>query len=450
MGVIISPETPELRDYIDTFIQRLPRYGVKGPKGWYSQNRPLTDKAVKAHLEKKRIIGTLAKWYPEFAVIDIDDRPIEFVDELRAEVGLDKGNSMLMSSESADSYHLLFRPSVDGVPPTRYKLNQAFKWFVKQKGIEFYPQAKHVIRLPFGRFQKCLDHEKPLLNTWESKLYWFHELDEFDLSGVPAQQLEFDFTLITDKRLPLLTGGSKGWFQAGAELFECGLQSPNSRHESQAKVIYYLWRQNIPIAETIKQVFAWIKKRHNGFSKDIIRYPGSVRKEIERQVTWIYSNFTWSNIYPDSTHNKFNGYITEPDVRDIIGICKGSVPRMRFLYELVKYSYPRRHRRFVNVHRDKLVKWGHETTYQRYLYELESRGIAKRGKAYSAGRFSKSLKLNWDYRNPDQAVLYGGRSIDSFENTVKLLYKPHEIRELLNNAGLSRQQSYEFIRRFYG
>ena len=109
MGVIITPETPELRDYIDTFIQRLPRYGVKGKKGWYSLNKPLTDKAIKAHLDKKRIIGVLAKWYPEFAIIDIDDRPIEFVDELRAELGLDKANSMLMSSESPNSYHLLFR-----------------------------------------------------------------------------------------------------------------------------------------------------------------------------------------------------------------------------------------------------------------------------------------------------------------------------------------------------
>ena len=117
-------------------------------------------------------------------------------------------------------------------------------------------------------------------------------------------------------------------------------------------------------------------------------------------------------------------------MEDIAELCNGSLPRMRFLYKIVKYSYPRRFRTFVPVSQDKLSQWSSHRTYIDYLKEFEEKEIVTRGKAYSDGSqnraFSKNLKLNWEYRKSTNAILYEGRSLDYFDDTVKLIYKPFD------------------------
>jgi len=439
------------RDYTGTFIQRVPKYGIKTKHGWITRNKALADPAVKAHLNHKYTVGGIAPWYPQFAIIDIDSREPSFVEDIRGELGLDENNSMLMASESVDSYHCILRPEVDGKPPTRFQLTKAFKTFANFKGIEIYPQANRVIRLPFGQFSKCLDYQYAGLTTWEDKLYWFQKLNEFDIGEVPGQQYEFIFTQQHDNRLPnLINPNGGGWYRQGAELLQRGLQGPSSRHDGQARVIYYLWRNNVPIDEAMAQTWAWIKAKHNGFSKDLLKFPRVVMEEIQRQATHIYTNYLWTNQYPDKCHNNVNGFICKPDVEDIVRITGASIPKSRFLFNVVKYSYPRRHRTFVPVHTDLLTSWGNERTYGKYINELSEKGVVKRGDAYSVGRFSKSLKVDWNFRSSTDAVLYEGRSVNTFEDTVKLLYEPDDFRSLLRGAGATRQAAYSALKTVMG
>lgn len=451
-------------EYTEAFIQRLPKYGVKTKKhGWITRNKPLSDPAIKAHLAKKYTVGGIAPWYPQYAILDMDDKELSFVEDVRGELGLDEDNSMLMASESSDSYHCILRPSLNDRPPTSYQLNKSFKNFVSTKGIEIYPQAKKVIRLPFGEFSKCLDFNYAGLETWQDKFFWFNKLDDFSLSTVSGQQYEIPFTVKKhDNNLPGLVGpNGGGWYGQGAELFKGGLQELSTRHESQAKVIYYLWRQNVPYEDAIAQTWAWINCNHNGFSNDVVKYAPVVFKEIQRQATHIYTNYHWAKTYPDTTHNHHNGYICKPDLQEIFKITKASIPRSRFLFHIVKHSYPRRHRRFVSVHSDKLkgywdkgkkqwVKgWAGRGSADKYLNELADMGLVKRGKAYSVGKFSKSLKLSWDFKTADESVLFEGRSVDTFEDTIKTMFKPDEFKALMRGATNNKSYVRRAVKSIY-
>lgn len=429
-------------EYVDTFIQRLPRYTVKFKESnyWRTKKKFLVDTPIKAHLSKRYCIGVLGKWYPEYSILDIDNVILEEVERIRDNLGLDPTNSMLCSSESPNSYHIIVRPAYNNKPPTIRLLQDIFNPFGKQNNIEIYPQPNRTIRLPFGYKQNCLDFEYRQLEDWEDKLYWFKKLDDFNLSNVPYHQGELNFTL--KQNLPNV-------FEEGRLLFQYGLQLPNSRHDAQFKVLYYLWRLNIPIEEAERIVWQWIKKKHNGFSQDIITRPGIVRKEISRQAGRIYKNYEYARIYPDSTHNDFNGYITKPDIADIVRICKANLPRMNFLFYLVKYCYPRRYRSFIDIHSDKLIEWSSRRKYLEYLDELNKYEIIQRGKSYSVYRFSKSVKINWNFKDSGNAILYDGRSLNTLEDTIKFSYEPEEFKALLQKAGSERTTTIKLIKRLY-
>ena len=426
-------------DFVQTFVQRSPRYVVKAPCGgtWRTRQKTLCDMPVKAHLSGKYDVGVLGKWYPEYSIIDIDSQPRAFVDKIRDVLNLDEYNSMLFSSESPGSYHLLLKPRYNGNPPTVRLLKNIFENIGNQYGLEIYPKARKSIRLPFGPKQKPLDESYAHLTGWKSNLYWFLKLNDFDLSTVKNHQMFFDFDPVGK------FDSLSSVFEEGSYLLKNGLQAPSTREESQFKILYYLWRLNVSKSEAENVVWDWILTKHNGYSKDIISCPRNVQSHILRQSSIVFDKYEAAYVYPDSTHNTHHGYITKLDIPEIVEAAGASLPRTKFLFNLVKYSYPRRYRSFISIHRDRLVKWGSTETYLKYLGELENKGIIKRGKAYSSGQFSKDLKLNWQYRSSKSAVLYDGRAIETLESTVKHLYKPDEFRQLLNAKGAERTTAYK-------
>ena len=192
--------------------------------------------------------------------------------------------------------------------------------------------------------------------------------------------------------------------------------------------------------------YSVIKTKHNGYSEEV--NSGNwriIKEEIKRQARTIYSTYEHSNIYPDEIHNSFNGYITKADIQDIVMLCKASMPRTKFLYNLVKYCYPRRYRTFVDIHSDRLIEWS-QRNYLKYLEEF--RGILKRGEIYQVDKFSKSIQLNWNYKDTG-AILIEDRAPDTFEETIRLSYKPEEFRELLTAAGTKRTTAINTVRRLY-
>jgi len=426
-------------EYVDTFIQRLPRYTVK-VKNWKTKKKPLSDTPIKAHLNGQYYVGVLGKWYPEYSILDIDNVAQEEAERIREQLGLDELNSMLQTSESSNSYHILLRPSYNNKPPTIRLLQDTFKTFGKQNNIEIYPQANRTIRLPFGYRQNCLDFEYIDLKDWKEKLNWFLKLDDFNLSDIPYQQPELDLTYENPGRPDVS--------QEGGYLLQYGLQIKNSRHEAQFKMLYNLWRRNIPYSQAINIVWQTIKNKHNGFSKDIINNPGIVEKEIIRQAGRIYDTYEHTYIYPDETHNGHNGYITKKDIETIVGLSKANLPRMRFLYNLVKYCYPRRYRNFINVHSDKLRQWS-KKNYLRYLDELTSLQVLKRADTYLVDKFSKSINLNWSYKSPLNAILEDSRAPETLEATIRLSYEPEEFRELLVKAGSERTNAIKSVKGIY-
>jgi len=428
-------------DYTATFVQRIPKFAFKEnqwKKRWKTEHKPLSDRYIQLHLRGDLTVGAVGRWYPEHAILDFDGRDIEFVEQTRGKLGLVETNSMLCSSESKDSYHLLFRPTYNQKPPTLNLLNDSFKGFCKQHGIEgVYPRPTKCARLPFGKIQKCLDFEYAHLEGWSEKLYWFSKLDDFDLGGVPRQQI-LPLDIPQNQKIP-------AW-REGKELLEIGLQAPSTRHESQFKVLLYLWRNNTPPKTAYEITWSWIKKKHNGFSKDIQRDPRAVREEIKRQVKHIWGKYT---AYPDTTHNTYHGYLTKADLYDIFMYSGGSLVKSRFLFNLVRYCYPRRFRDKINVHSDLLVSWssssGRERTYLKRLGELEEWGLLRRWNIYEVGVSSKPIKLEWKYRNIDNAILVDNRAPTTIEDTVRACFKVEEIRGLLKNSGMDEGYISRFL-----
>ncbi len=432
-------------DYVLTFIQRTPHYAVKTPgHSWITKHKALGDTVIRAHLAGQYSVATLGRWYPEYAILDIDSRSQKVAEAIRAELGLNESNSMLISSESENSYHIIFRPVYNGIPPTLRLLKMILEPFCRFRGIEVYPQARKCIRLPYGPIQHCLDEGKEHLSTWEDKFFWFRKLDEFDLSLTPRSQLILP--LSDNPREPEIILPHA---EHGKILFEHGLQQKSSRNFSEYEVLYYLWRCNVSLEDAIQATWTWINKMHNGFSKDIIRCPRRVREEIKAQANIIYGRYDRMSEFPDSTHNNHNGFITKPDLEEIISISCGSLPLAKFTFHVVKYMNPRRDRQTVNVSANKLISWSSHRTYQANIERLEEKGILKRGNIYHVGEFSKALSLKWRYQTSDKAIFYDGRSLDDFGETCNMILPPEEFKALFRKAGASRQSVSAAIKRTY-
>jgi len=129
-------------------------------------------------------------------------------------------------------------------------------------------------------------------------------------------------------------------------------------------------------------------------------------------------------------------------------ISKGNLPKMKFLFNLVRYCYPRRHRTFINLHSDKLREWS-KRNYRQYLDEFKKKGIIKRTDKYSVDRFSKSIDIKWDFKDTNKAILIDNRSPNTFEDTIRLSYKPNEIKALLETTGIKRDTTNKIVRRIY-
>lgn len=437
----IKKETESLMEYKKTFVQNLPWYTVKQINGrWKTKKKYLADTPVKAHLQGKYDIGVLGKWYPSYCILDFDNVSEKELEKVRDMLGQDEHNSMRLSSQSINSSHVLSRPSCNNKPPTIRLLQDAFKLFAKQNNIEIYPQANRTIRLPFGHGQNCLDIEYIHLKDWEEKFYWFQKLDDFKLSNIPYYQPELD--------LKIENPGQPNTYREGEYLLKNGLQEKSSRNESQFKILNYLFRNNIPQRRAIEITWKVIKYKHNGYSKDIITKPGACKKEIERQAGIIYNNYELASIYPDETHNEYNGFITKGDIADIIRI-NPNLARMKFFYHLIKFCNPRRHRNFIDIHSNKLKEWSSKDNYLKFLDELTRSGIVKRFNKYSADRFAKSIKIKWNFRDPANAILEDNRAPISFEDTIKLSHNPEEFRELLKKSGSGRTTAIETVKRIY-
>ena len=425
-------------------MQRYPKYATKQPgKTWKTKNKPLADPAIKAHFRGQYSVATVSPWYPLFGVIDMDDVSRNKLYDILDSVGLNEKNSLSCKSEAPNSYHVYFRPIYNDKPPTVRLLNEIFKYWAIKKGVEIYPQASKCFRLPFG------PHDQVILNDGETanmdlteKLYWFNKLDEYDLSVAPI-----DMQTILNLEIPPLPICSTT-YRRGIEFMEHGLEASNTRHEAQFCILYAMFRQNYHEEDAVNFCYHLIATKHHGFSKDIIRHPLRVQKEIRRQAECIWKNYEFANIYPDVPHNLNYGYLTKPDILDIIRITGGNVPRMKFLGELVRYINPRQQRESVCVHWERLQQWSSTNNYNRFLDEFTQKGIIERSDKYIVGKASKTIKLNWDFRSPDMAIKADKRTTNTF-GSIANSFVPEELRERFKVAGKERTSAIKAVKAIF-
>jgi hypothetical protein len=439
-------ERPEYSRYKEIFPSSFERHTKKWAKGtWYTVSGPPPKHLMASFLETgDPAIGVLGQWYPKYMIVDIDESSPERVEEIRAKAGFDETNSFLCSSESENSYHLILLIKYRGKPPTLQLLTDITQRFAVFYGVEVYPQKERTIRLPFGPGQGILDPEYEALTEWYEKFDQFMKTHPYDLSRIPRHQIPMDL---------IIPGGmvELGDPQTAIDLIEHGLQSPSSRHEAQYKILNYYWRRNEDPSIAVKKVKRWIRSKHNEFSKEVNRGAWrEIDQEIERQASWVYARRDQMALYPDSTHNDLCGFLAKQDLVEIVRIAQGNLPKMRFDFNLIKYVYPRKHLSFINIHRDKLVTWSNERTYLRYLNELVEKRIVERTRSYLVGQFAKSIKLSgWRFQSKEKAVLYSGRSIDRFEDAVRLTFEPWEFRGLLRSVGVERTTALKMVNNIF-
>ena len=438
LAVKITPE------YLSTFVQRSPKYAVKMPgKTWRTKQKPLADRPIQAHLSGQYSVATVSPWYPSFGVIDHDDTTRERLYRDLDSLGLNSANSLTCASESPNSYHTYFRPTYNDKPPTVRLLNDVLNSWSIKKNVEIYPRAAKCFRLPFGPADWPITDSGETLNmTLDQKLYWFNKLNEYDLAATPVDMQTFlPFEI---PQIPICSNT----YQRGLGYMQSGLQAPNTRHEVQFCVLYALWRQNCDIENAVSACFHVIRTKHNGYSRDIKRNQTKVLKEILRQASRIWNDYELAQTYPDTAHNRNYGFLSKPDLLDIIRICEGNLPRMRFLGELVRYINPRQQRGAVSVHRDRLVSWSSATNYNHFLEEFTQKGIIERSDNYTVGKAAKTIKLNWNFRDRGLAIKADMRTTDT-AGSISNSFAPAELRERLQAAGSKRTTSLMTVKAIF-
>jgi hypothetical protein len=456
---LIAESLEDFQTYTSIFCQRHPKYGLKAyapGASWRTINKPLHDDIIKKHLNGLMAVGTVAQWYAQYGVIDIDDRTKEEAEAIRAALGFDTSNSLLIESESPNSWHLYFRPTLNGRPPPITRFNKAFRVKAKEQGVEIYPQKNRIFRLAFGRGQEIAT-TTGFLFTQVDQLHEFLKLEPFDITQLEMQK-EFDFqgrSLGSGLILPT----QNGFMSEAQYLYAHGLQAPSTRQGdgAQFKVAVLLYRAfNLPPQVVEREVYKWLKAKNNGYSKDIVNHPEQVKREIKRQVYELYSSADVTKNYPDVVHNAYRGFLAKDDLPLIVEAAGGSLPRCKFLFEIVKFFYPRKYE--VNLSSKKILgRWGSPGTYYRYTQELEEKGLVTRGQRYRVADdekgiagVSKSFQLHWPFKSPSDCFFIEGRSVDTFQDYVKFTVEnPLDFRELLQAKGAERTAALKATRSIY-
>ncbi|MBV5328753.1 MAG: hypothetical protein JZU65_14170 [Chlorobium sp.] len=454
----------DLNAYTNTFIQRTPKHGIKGTD-WHTVDTPICDDDIQAHLHGESMLGTLAKWYPGYAVLDVDDlKSSLLLDGIRNNFHIAGNFGSMVCETSPGSYHVLFRPEYDGKPATVRLLHDILGPQVKQLSasmrtmknlseIDLYPQGNRVIRAPFHPSCRFIGNQ---LSTLEDKLETFNNLQPLDLKSFAT------VTRHTARQAgKLLTAAkptpTKGAMKEAADLYQFGLQaSSETRYHSQRKVAHWLWRLNLTPEQAIDELMNWVRNQTNGFSKDAdainrgdYRTEQQVRREHEALVGYIWSTFEDYGQYPASTHNNYYGWLTKADIATAAKVCGGNIPRFKFFCRLLSYFNAHKKQR-LNVHSGKLIEWCSDKTYLKFLQYFEETGILCRDQHYLANEFSKVIQLNVKPSHVgfnDAATLTDGfgQALNFCESLEEVGHK--EIYQLLTQNNVPRQRAHDFLKR---
>jgi hypothetical protein len=386
------------KDFSRSFIRDYSSpYAIQQAEGrrtdWRTKYKPISDPLIHAHLSQDYWLGTKAPWYPVFFNLDIDKPEPKKLDNIFSRLdsfGIGEHSRALMTTPSYakhGNFRIYLKLEYNDRLPTwklgNEALNNAFGDLC-----EVYPQKRRKDRLPCGRSQDLIVDDVVLSNlTWQEELHHLLKLDPTPIESLPRQRL-LEFPEESNAEQP------KAWTPRGevAQLRNDGLQAHSTRHEAQFCILNDLWRSNFQPQDAAHFVKAWIRRMHNGFSKDAAagRWQ-SINAEIDRQVKWIWERP--QTLLPDTPHS-LNLALTKSDLQFAAELFKGDAVKQKQLTKLIAYMRPRRRHEWIFV---PSWVWREEVasmhTYKNFIAELEGKGILQVNNSYRVGHYSKRFKL---------------------------------------------------------
>ena len=361
--------------YLEYFVRDFEGpYAIQWPgREWRTKRKKVSDPLIRdGHLPGRYWVAVMASYYPHFGFLDIDHAGPDKWEQIKEYFHFESGEYLLFTSPSfkeTGNFHVYYRPRYRGSPATKKLLHKSTAQATRDLGIEIFPKLRQKGRLPMGKDQYLLDEESwaPLNYTWPEALYWVAKLEDYDLQKLP-QQL----------RLPLRDEPVKTWSRRrqAEELLEHGLPGPGTRHNSCEVLAQYFYRRNYDPGEAQRRIKHWIRRKHNGHSKEVNAGRWArVNREIEEIVAWYYAHLDRARFYPDGTHN-LEGWATPADVRWIAQeVFPNDVVNQKRLFKLLCYYRARMHHDWVFMSKFAWEAIAARNNYKAFQAQLEAKGL---------------------------------------------------------------------------
>jgi hypothetical protein len=417
-------------------------YAIQQPTGhrtnWRTKYNKVSDPLIKAHLDQQCWLGTKASWYPTYFNLDFDDPTPETLEKLNdrlTRLNIDETQYLKMTSPSyakSKNFRLYLKLEYADRTPTHRlgftALKNAFGDIC-----EIYPQKRRKDRLPCGLNQDIISDYGVLSNlSWQEEMHYLLKIDPTPIEQLPQETFLFDLTAIPNDPKDKVTNWNPR--KEIAELLSNGLQAPSSRHFSQFHILNYLWRSNFLPTDAARFTKTWIRKHHNGFSKDAsaARWQ-SIYYEIDRQTAWIWARD--NTLLPDTPHG-LNAAITKSDLEFTAELFKGDAVRQKQLLNLISYVRPRQHHEWVFipawVWRKDIASW---KTKDRLIAILEDKGILESNNSYRVDHYSKKFKLKLP-ASSEQPLSIDERNVTDFYQALWRAYG--SVRDIADLTGFNR------------
>lgn len=183
-----------------------------------------------------------------------------------------------------------------------------------------------------------------------------------------------------------------------------------------------------------------------------IKFPEyDLNKTVENKVTYIYKKYN---------NDILIEYITKTDIEQILRYGNGSLPKIKFLYQLIKFMNPRIYQNMydklfpngVSISVKLLIRWS-SNFYIKFIKYFENVGIIERSKMYipwyiakDKRGVSKKIRLkNWKIGNRSD-IIY---SLDqyspiTFKDAILIMYPvKKDFINILKSLDYNTKQVYK-------
>jgi hypothetical protein len=439
----MTPLTPE-KIYATNFIRDFSSpYAIQQPTGhrtnWRTKYNKVSDPLINAHLRGDYWVGTKGAWYPIYFNLDFDHptpETLEKLDDRLTRLNIGETQFLKMTSPSyakSKNFRLYLKLEYAERTPT-HKLGFTALQTAFGDICEIYPQKRRKDRLPLGRDQDIISSDYGVLRnlTWQQEMNYLLKIDATPIEQLPRETFLFDLTASPNEPKDKV----KNWKPKKeiAELLSNGLQEPGTRHFSQFDILNFLWRSNFLPTDAAAFTKRWIRKHHNGFSKDVNGQRwSSINAEIERQTGCVWARD--NTLLPDTTHG-LNAAITKSDLQFAAELFQGDAVRQKQFINLISYIRPRQHHEWVfipsHVWREDVASW---KTKDRLIAILEEKGILEVNNSYRVEHYSRRFKLKIPQTN-EQPLAIDERNVTDFYDSLWTAYG--SIREIAELTGFNR------------